>query len=76
MRAKLAGGARARPNLDDLSWTRLNDYLRDATEDEARALLEAERAGQARPLVLNRIVCRYIKMHSQRLRQELTRPRR
>lgn len=72
MRARRSTEARPLPNLDKTPWTALNDYLRDATEDECKALIDAERAGQARPLVLSRIACRYIKMHSQRLRQELT----
>lgn len=56
------------------SWTELNDFLRDATEVEAKALVEAERKSRFRPLVLHRIVCRYVRMHSERLRRELMTP--
>jgi len=62
------------PDLATTSWTQLNDFLRAATETEAKALVDAERAGQFRPLVLHRIVCRYVRMHSERLRRELITP--
>lgn len=57
-----------------MSWTELNDFLRDATEAEAEALVEAERKTRFRPLVLHRIVCRYVRMHGERLRRELMTP--
>lgn len=65
-------GPRPLPNLDETPWTALNDFLRNATEAECRALLDAERSGQARPLTLSRITCRYIKMMGRRVRQEET----
>jgi len=72
MRAKQTSGPRPLPNLNETPWTALNDFLRNATEDECRTLLDAERAGQARPLTLSRITCRYIKMMGRRVRQEET----
>jgi hypothetical protein len=65
---------RALIDVATASWTQLNDFLRTATEVEAKALVDAERAGRFRPLVLHRIVCRYVRMHSERLRRELITP--
>jgi hypothetical protein len=69
-----SASTRPLPKLAELSWTSLNDFLRDATEVECEALIKTERAGQFRPLVLNRIVCRFLRMHGERLRRELLSP--
>jgi len=58
-----------------MTWAQINDYLRDATEAEADALVEEERRNpNYRPVVLSRMVSRWSLMHGRRLRREKMTP--
>ena len=52
-------------------WAACNDFLRSATEDEAKAALEAEKKGKRRTQYLLRTHARFSKMRAQRERDEL-----
>lgn len=54
-----------------VNWESCNDYLRNATEDEARKLLEVELHGAQRMQYVLRIHARYNKMRAARERIEL-----
>lgn len=53
------------------NWETCNDALRDATEEQAHALLKAEQAGKGRVQYLLRIHARYNRQRAQRERAEL-----
>lgn len=53
------------------NWTTTNEFLRDATEDQAAAALTAERKGKRRLQYLLRIHARYNKVRAERERAEL-----
>jgi hypothetical protein len=65
------GGARTRKPIGEMTWTEINTFLRDASEAEALVMLQEEKAGQSRPMVKNRIFCRFNKMRGERERREL-----
>jgi len=52
-------------------WPTCNDFLRGATEGEAKAALEAEKKGKRRTQYLLRAHARFSKMRAQRERDEL-----
>lgn len=58
------------------SWTALNDFLREADEQEALAALEHERANGKRLQYLMRCHARYNKVRAERERAELLAPAR
>ena len=58
---------RERPPAGELTWTALNDFLRGASEDEARVLLVEERAGRRRKLFMARIASRITKVAAAKL---------
>ena len=53
------------------SWARLNEAVGELTEEQALALLEAEKEGGARPTFLIRLHMRYNKMRGAREKREL-----
>lgn len=53
------------------SWPAFNDFLREATEEEALRLMELERLGRARLQFLLRAYSRYNAMRARRERREL-----
>jgi hypothetical protein len=53
------------------TWKGFNDYLRGATEEQAKDLLDAERAGPRRTQYLVRAHSRFNKQRGQRERAEL-----
>lgn len=53
------------------SWVDLNTALKDATEERAKQLLEAEKAGRRRPQFLLRIHGRLNKVRAERERLEI-----
>ena len=59
-------------HLDALgSWSMLNEYLRDATEQQCEVLMKEEKRGQRRTQYVLRIHARYNKLRGQRERAEL-----
>lgn len=58
-----------------MTWAQINDFLRDATEEEALALVEEERRSKDyRPVVLARMISRWSLLHARRLRREKMTP--
>lgn len=53
------------------NWIALNRYVKDATEEECRTLLELELNNRARKLFVNRIYSRLNKVRADRERKEL-----
>lgn len=53
------------------NWTTTNEFLRDATEDQAAAALEHERKHKGRLQYLLRIHARFNKVRAERERAEL-----
>lgn len=53
------------------SWEGCNDFLRNATESQAKALLELEQAGKRRVQYLLRIHARYNRQRAERERAGL-----
>ena len=53
------------------NWELCNDYLRDASEDEAKALLTLEQSGKRRIQYLLRLHARFNKERAKRERSEL-----
>jgi hypothetical protein len=53
------------------SWAALNTFLRSATEDDAKKVLDAEKKGARRELFLLRAHSRYNRARAQREREEL-----
>lgn len=53
-----------------MTWRKMNDVLRNATEEEAANMLEAEKAGLNRPVFTARIFGRYNKLRQMRERRE------
>ena len=58
-------------NVSLTSWNELNDYLRDASEDECKDLIKVEMAGKNRPTFLRRIHSRLNRVRAERERKEL-----
>jgi hypothetical protein len=58
-----------------MTWSQINDYLRDASEAEALTMVEEERRSEDyRPVVLARMISRWSLLHSRRLRREKMQP--
>lgn len=58
-----------------MTWSQINDYLRDASEAEALTMVEEERRSEDyRPVVLARMISRWSLLHSRRLRCEKMQP--
>lgn len=53
------------------NWIALNRFVKDATEEECKELLELEQSGAARKLFLKRIYSRYNRVRAERERIEL-----
>lgn len=53
------------------NWEKCNEFLRDATEDQAKGLLAAEKRGKRRVQYLLRIHARYNRERARRERSEL-----
>jgi hypothetical protein len=66
-------GAKKQVDTDAVlqNWGACNDYLRDATEDEAKALLTVEQKGKRRVQYVLRIHARYNSQRAKRERAEL-----
>lgn len=56
------------------NWMELNKEMRDMGEDEAMALVNAERAGRCRPAVILRLHGRYNKLRALREKSEFMVP--
>ncbi len=66
---------RTRPPVAQMTWSQINDYLRDASEAEALTMVEEERRSEDyRPVVLARMISRWSLLHSRRLRREKMQP--
>ena len=61
--------------MTELTWRALNHVLRDKTEAEVWQMLEDERDGDRRHVVLIRLHQRYTKLRGLRERDALLRPR-
>ena len=56
------------------TWNDLNDCLKEADEGLCNKLIQAERAGKARPTFIKRIHSRLNKARAERERAELLKP--